>query len=185
MTIQLELFGNETQTSCKYPRLKRSSAYAYGCRCEDCVITYRKRSKQFLEQKRGSKECEFCKRQFSNSNIYPVCHQCITPFMERTRIMKVLWSQVLTWIKRSSCGICGCQFNMDRAGGPGSWQIDHDHNKGRTPNHNNYRDVLCGPCNSGIGALEANIRRCLITEVKGPFGEYLKRHQMTSPTSHT
>jgi hypothetical protein len=185
MTHQLELFGNETENSCKYPRLKRSSAYAYGCRCEDCTTTYREYCKRFLKQKKGARNCDFCKRQFSGNAIYPVCHQCITPFMERARLIKVAWSQVIEWIERSSCGTCGCQFNMDRAGGPGNWQIDHDHSKGRTANHDNYRDILCGPCNSGIGALEANIRRGLITQVKGPFGEYLSRHQATSPTSST
>ena len=185
MTDQLQLFGDELEAFCKYPRLKRSSAYAYGCRCESCVTTYRNYCERFREQKRSSRECEFCKRQFTNNALYPVCHQCITPFMERARLMRVAWSQVLAWIERSSCGICGCQFNMDRSGGPGSWQIDHDHNKGKTPNFDNYRDILCGPCNSGIGALEANIRRGLISEVKGPFGDYLATHQATSPTSDT
>jgi hypothetical protein len=185
MTYQLELFANKIETSCRHPRLKRSSAYAYGCRCDDCVTTYLERSKQFLREKREARQCDLCKEKLLGTAIYPVCHKCRTPFIERTRLLRVLWSQVLVWIERSSCGICGCQFDMSRAGGPGSWQIDHDHSQGERPDRYNYRDVLCGPCNSGIGALEANIRRGLITEVKGPFGDYLARHQSTPPTSDT
>jgi hypothetical protein len=184
MTDQLELFVSDTESFCRYPQLKKSSAYSYGCRCDQCVSTYREYSKKFLKGKRGSYQCDFCKKEIYPS-IYPVCHQCITPFITRTRLMRVRWVQVLKWVQRASCGICASQFNMDRAGGPGSWQIDHDHAKGKLPNSDNYRDVLCGPCNSGIGALEANIRRGLITEVKGPFGDYLARHQSTPPTSDT
>ncbi len=185
MTDQLQLFEERTKSSCQFPHLKRSSAYNYGCRCDECVNTYREYSKKFLNGKRGSYLCDFCQKELLTPSIYPVCYQCITPFITRTRLMKVIWSQVYNWIQRSSCGICKTQFNMDRAGGPGSWQIDHDHAKGKLPNSDNYRDVLCGPCNSGIGALEANIRRGLITQVEGPFGDYLARHQSTSPTSDT
>jgi hypothetical protein len=185
MTDQLELFEPITKSSCKYPYLKKSSAYQYGCRCNECVQNNRQYNKRYLKEKRGLSQCELCSKEMSGLRVYPVCHECVTSFMIRMRQIAAPWAQVLAWHQRASCGICGCQFHMDRAGGPGSWQVDHDHTKGEKISRHNYRDVLCGPCNSGIGALEANIRRGLITEIKGPFGDYLARHQSTPPTSDT
>jgi hypothetical protein len=43
--------------------------------------------------------------------------------------------------QENCCAICG----VDKAGGKGSWHIDHDHKTGKV------RGLLCSRCNLGLG----------------------------------
>lgn len=171
-TQQLSLFGDETGPNCLFPHVKPLTGYNYGCRCQRCRIEHvayhrNKRKKDY----RPCPPCQFCGN-LSAGRLYPVCSRCRTPFMKRCMTSGLDWQWVLDKHLRSSCGICHCALNMSSIGGPGSWQVDHDHAIATKVTAKSARDVICGPCNSKLGHIE----KAFAQNVFEAILDYMKRH---------
>ena len=154
MTETLTLFEIENGT-CQFPTKKASTGYKYGCRCDRCV--------KWNEDYYGNYcapnsmiECHYCSQPVPKTKRLPVCHLHETGFMRRCR--RFGWDWILSKITHGRCEICESPFMMGASGGPGNWQVDHDHKLGERVTVWNARGLLCGSCNSRLGHYEAALR---------------------------
>ena len=150
MSEVLTLFETDGDI-CQFPTKKASSAYVYGCRCNRCMEHHRQYYGSYM-----MRDCYYCDQQVSKTKSLPVCHLHETGFMKRCR--QFGWDWILSKIKYGRCEICDSPFMMGASGGPGNWQVDHDHNQGERVTVDNARGLLCGSCNSRLGHYEAALR---------------------------
>ena len=137
---------------CQFPTKKASTGYTYGCRCDRCVEWSREYEKSYNR----TVKCHYCQESVNRLKPYPVCHLHETGFMKRCR--KFGWDWILSKITHGRCEICDVPFMMGSSGGPGNWQVDHDHSQGERVDPKNARGLLCGSCNSRLGHYEAALR---------------------------
>jgi len=143
-------------TECCMPRKKPSTGYQYGCRCNRCLdwyVTYWKFNKSKYTRESTKPICPQCGQRHIKTQ-FPICKQCWTPFIKRCSGLP--WSWVKRQIERSACFICETPIDMNQPGKGGRhWQVDHDHRISRWVRKESVREVLCGPCNSKVGHIEA------------------------------
>lgn len=168
---QLSLFGDQMPPNCLFPNNKPMTGYRYGCRCRRCYETNLSYQRRYNKTHTPYPPCVFCGN-LSVNRLYPVCFRCRTPFMKRCIAARLDWQWILEKHLRSTCGICHCALNMSAIGGPGSWQVDHDHAIARLVTPESARDVICGPCNSKLGHIE----KAFAQNVFQLILDYMKRH---------
>ena len=170
MTEALTLFEIEFGT-CQFPTKKASTAYIYGCRCDRCVDQHKNYARRYFRPD-AMMECYYCDEQMLKTKQLPVCHLHETNFMRRCR--RFGWDWILSKIKHGRCEICDCSFMMGASGGPGNWQVDHDHEQGERVTVENARGLLCGSCNSRLGHYEAALREGQMPAILAYIEHYKK-----------
>ncbi len=154
MSTVLTLFEIE-ESSCQFPTKKASTGYQYGCRCDRCVKWHDNYYPTYFAAN-WHIQCHYCDNLVAKKKQIPVCHLHETAFMKRCR--QFGWQWILSKINHGRCEICDCLFMMGASGGPGNWQVDHDHEHGKKVTPENARGLLCGSCNSRLGHYEAALR---------------------------
>lgn len=159
---------------CEYPQHAATTAYNYGCRCEDCLRAKSDLARDYRFNKMNPvyKSCPVCETSYQqrNGSPNPLCRDC---YLKYRRVLQSFiqhhasWDQIVTWLINPSCWICekpidgimlSSEHNRPQAKRI-AFAVDHDHrccddhySCGRC-----IRGIAHPHCNTRIGMLESLI----------------------------